>query len=444
MNSGDTAWLLVATALVMLMTPGLALFYGGMVQGKNVLSTFMHSFMALGLITIQWVVIGYSLSFGHSHHGLIGGTNFAFLDGVGMDPQEGKTYPHLLFMMFQGMFAIITVALISGAYAERLKFSAYLLFTLLWTTLVYDPIAHWVWNSDGWLFKRGALDFAGGTVVHMASGFSALIVAMMVGKRIGYPNIRHQPHNLTMTLIGAGLLWFGWFGFNAGSALSAGGVATQAFVNTHIAAAAGALAWGLVEMMRIKKATMLGVASGLVAGLVAITPAAGFVTPMAAIIIGLAAGVVCYAACLAKARLGYDDALDAFGVHGVGGALGALLTGVFASSVVTTAALGIDTTKDPAHPGGLLAGNMDLFVNQLIAVGVAAAYSAAVTFVILKVVKAVVGLRVDADVEREGLDTNLHGETGYTLGTTTTTLGATEEPEAAKTPVLATLAVSEE
>jgi len=349
-------------------------------------------------------------------------------------------------MMFQGMFAIITPALISGAYAERMKFSAYVLFTLLWTTLVYDPVAHWVWGPGGWLAKRGALDFAGGTVVHLISGVSALVVAMVLGKRIGYPNIRHQPHNLTMTLIGAGLLWFGWFGFNAGSALAANGVASMALVNTHVAAAAGAFAWAMVEMLRIKKATMLGVASGLVAGLVGITPAAGFVTPMGAIAIGVAAGVVCYAACLLKARLGYDDALDAFGIHGVGGALGALLTGVFASSPVVTAALGIDPATDPAHAGGLLAGNTSLMLTQIYGVLVAAAYSAGVTFVLLKVLQAVVGLRVDADVEREGLDTVLHGETGYTLGTTSAWGGAHAEPAEAERSAAGApaLAMSEE
>ncbi len=448
MNSGDTAWLLVSTALVMLMTPGLALFYGGMVQGKNVLSTFMHSFMALGIITIQWVVIGYSLSFSSDlGGGFVGGFDFAFLDGVGMDPQEGKTYPHILFMMFQGMFAIITPALISGAYAERMKFSAYLIFTLLWATLVYDPVCHWVWGPGGWLAKKGALDFAGGTVVHLISGVSALVVAMMMGKRLGYPHTRHQPHNLTMTLIGAGLLWFGWFGFNAGSALAANGVASQALVNTHIAAAAGAFAWALVEMMRIKKATMLGVASGLVAGLVGITPAAGFVTPMGAILIGVAAGVVCYGAVLAKNKFGYDDALDAFGIHGVGGALGALLTGVLASSPVVTAALGIDLTAEGAapHPGGLINGNSDLLVAQLYGIVAAAAYAAGVTFVILKAIQLTIGLRVDSDVEREGLDVNLHGETGYTLGTTSV-LGASEETEEepAKVPAVASLALSED
>jgi ammonium transporter, Amt family len=404
-NSGDTAWLLVSTALVMLMTPGLALFYGGMVQGKNVLSTFMHSFLALGLVTIQWVVIGYTLAFGSDHGGVIGGLDFALLDGVGTDG-AGRTVPHLLFMMYQGMFAVITPALISGAFAERMKFSAYVLFTLLWTTLVYDPLAHWVWHPDGWLAKLGALDFAGGTVVHLSSGVSALVVALVLGKRLGYPSVRHPPHNLTLTVIGAGLLWFGWFGFNAGSALTAGGSATVAFVNTQLAAAAGAVIWAVIEASRMQKATMLGVASGLVAGLVAVTPAAGFVSPIGAIAIGGIAGVVCFGGVMLKARLGYDDALDAFGVHGVGGAAGAVLTGVFATVALTPESVG----------GGVVAGNWHLLGVQLLGVGVAAAYSAIVTFGILKLVKLTVGLRVESDVEREGLDGALHGESGYALG----------------------------
>jgi Amt family ammonium transporter len=402
-NTGDTAWLLVSTALVMLMTPGLALFYGGMVQSKNVLSTFMHSFFALGLITLQWVLIGYSLAFAPTHGGLIGGFDYALLGGVGMGPKDAAaTVPHILFMMYQGMFAIITPALVSGAYAERMKFSAYAVFTLLWATLVYDPIAHWVWGPDGWLLKKGALDFAGGTVVHLSSGVSALVVAIVLGKRLGYPATKHPPHNLTMTLIGAGLLWFGWFGFNGGSALASNGLAALAFTNTHLAAAAGAFSWALVEMIRIKKATALGVASGLVAGLVAITPAAGFVSPMAAIAIGLLGGVVCYGGVLLKGRFGYDDALDAFGVHGVGGAFGALITGVFASKAF-----------NEAGNNGLLHGNGSLFVTQLIGVAAAAAYSAVVTFVLLKIINAVIGLRVDADAEREGLDATEHGENAY-------------------------------
>jgi Amt family ammonium transporter len=424
-SSGDTAWMLVSTALVMLMTPGLALFYGGMVRDKNVLSTYMHSFFALGIITLQWVTIGYSLSFGDSIGGFVGGFNFAFLENVGMDG-AGRTVPHILFMMYQGMFAIITPALISGAYAERMKFSTYVVFTLLWSTLVYDPIAHWVWAPGGWLFKKGALDFAGGTVVHLSSGISALIVAIMMGKRRS--NV-HQPHNLTMTVLGAGILWFGWFGFNAGSALASNGLASMALVNTHIAAAAGAFGWAIVEMVRIKKATMLGVASGLVAGLVGITPAAGFVTPMSAIAIGLAAGVICYGGVLLKGKFGYDDALDAFGVHGIGGAAGALLTGVFAAKALTA-----------DGKGGLLAGNVDLMTTQIIGVLAAAAYSAVVTVVLLLILKATMGLRVDTETETEGLDTNLHGEAGYALGGQTGHASASidedEEPAAKPAPAL--------
>jgi ammonium transporter, Amt family len=402
-NSGDTAWLLVSTALVMLMTPGLALFYGGMVQGRNVLSTFMHSFFALGIVTLQWVILGYSLSFGSTHGHFIGGFEFFGLNHVGLEAKG--TVPHLLFMAYQGMFAIITPALISGAYAERMKFSAYCLFTLLWTTFVYDPIAHWVWGPGGWLADKGALDFAGGTVVHVSSGVSALVVAIVIGKRVG--QTPRPPHNLTMTVLGAGLLWFGWFGFNAGSALTAGGQAALALVNTHVAAAAGALGWGLVEAFRIRKITMLGVASGLVAGLVGITPAAGFVGPMASIAIGLAAGVVCYGGVMIKNKAGYDDALDAFGVHGVGGALGALLTGVFASKIWGAPA-------DGPIFGGI--GGLHVLGVQALGVAAAVAWAVVVSFVLLKIVDVTVGLRVPKDEEREGLDSVLHGESGYEMG----------------------------
>jgi Amt family ammonium transporter len=408
-DTGDTAWLLVATALVMLMTPGLALFYGGLVQRKNVLSTFMHSFFALGLVSLQWAIVGYSLCFAPSLGGLVGGLDHALLEGVGVEPKG--TVPHLLFMAYQGMFAIITPALISGAYAERMKFSAYCLFTLLWATLVYDPVAHWVWGPNGWLVELGALDFAGGTVVHVTSGVSALVCALVLGKRVGYPAARHPPHNLTMTVVGAGILWFGWFGFNAGSALGSNGLAALALVNTHLAAAAGALAWCVVESVRIGKATMLGALSGLLAGLVAITPAAGFVGPMPAIAIGAIAGVACYGGVLLKGRFGYDDALDAFGVHGVGGALGAMLTGVFAS-----------TAFNPAGADGVLRGNPTLLGKQTLGVLAGAAYAAVVTWGVLKLLDRVVGLRTDRDTELEGLDTVLHGEEGYALGSATATL----------------------
>ncbi|UCF47850.1 MAG: ammonium transporter [Myxococcales bacterium] len=399
-NQADTAWLMVSCALVMLMTPGLALFYGGMVNSKNVLSSFMHSFIALGIITLQWVVIGYSLSFGSdAGAGFIGGLEYAFLNGVGLEPQEGSTIPHILFMAFQMMFAIITPALISGAIAERMKFSAYFLFIILWATFVYDPICHWVWGPDGWLGARGALDFAGGTVVHLSSGAAALVCALVIGRR-GRPG---PPHNLTLTLLGAGMLWFGWFGFNAGSALASNDNAALALVNTHLAAGAAAFAWAIVEWIKQGKPTALGVASGLVAGLVCITPAAGFVSPTSAVVMGLVAGPICYGAVMMKGKLGYDDALDAFGIHGVGGALGAILTGVFASAVWG----GTD---------GLVGGNGELFVENLIGVLAAAAYSILVTFVILKIIDATVGLRVSNDEESEGLDTNLHGEEGYHMG----------------------------
>ena len=399
-NQADTAWLMVSCALVMLMTPGLALFYGGMVGSRNVLSSFMHSFIALGLVTLQWVVIGYSLAFGSDvGGGFLGGTEFAFLQGVGLEPQEGSTIPHILFMAFQMMFAIITPALISGAIAERMKFSAYVVFILLWATLVYDPICHWVWGPDGWLGARGALDFAGGTVVHLSSGAAALVCALVLGRR----KRPGPPHNLTLTLLGAGMLWFGWFGFNAGSALAANDNAALALVNTHLAAGAAAVAWAILEWVKQGKPTALGVASGLVAGLVCITPAAGFVGPMSAVLMGLAAGPVCYGAVMLKGKLGYDDALDAFGIHGVGGALGAVLTGVFAAAAWG----GTD---------GLIGGNSELFIENILGVVAAAAYSVLVTLVLLKVIDATIGLRVSSDEEIEGLDTNLHGEEGYHMG----------------------------
>ncbi|WP_437319825.1 ammonium transporter [Sorangium sp. So ce385] len=404
-NASDTTWLLVSSAMVLLMTPALALFYGGMVRTKNTLSTFMHSFFAMGIVTLAWVTIGYSMAFAESKGGLIGGLDYAFLNGVGTEPRAGTTVPHLLFMAFQMMFAIITPALISGAYAERIKFSSYVVFTLLWSLAVYSPICHWVWNPGGWLLARGALDFAGGTVVHLASGASALVMAIVIGKRKGYPTRKIVPHNLTMTLLGAGLLWFGWFGFNGGSSLAANGLATVAFVNTHIAAAIGALAWALIEAVRFGKPSLLGVASGLVAGLVAITPAAGFVGPMASVAIGLAAGAVCYGAVMLKGKLGYDDSLDAFGIHGVGGLLGALLTGVFASKVWNS-----------AGQDGLIKGNSALLTEQVIAAAVAAGYAALVTFVLVKGINAVMGFRVDTETEDEGLDGVLHGEEAYALG----------------------------
>jgi Amt family ammonium transporter len=401
-DGADTAWLLVCSALVLLMAPALALFYGGMVRRKNVLATLMHSFVAIPLLSLKWCLFGYSLAFGPSKYGLIGGLDHAFLRGLAEDVHG--TVPTLAFVAFQMMFAVITPALISGAFAERMKFSAYLLFTLLWSTLVYDPVAHWVWADGGWLLKLGALDFAGGTVVHLTAGVSALVCAIVIGKRDGYPKRKAMPHNLTMTLTGAGLLWFGWFGFNAGSALTSGKLAALAFVTTHLGAAGGAAGWLVVETIHRGKATALGIASGLVAGLVAITPAAGFVAPCAAILIGLCAGGVCYAAVVQKDRLGYDDSLDAFGVHGVGGLAGALLTGVFAQKALNEAAAN----------GALFGGVRQLGV-QALACAVPGTYALVVTWGILKVVAATVGLRVDVQDEREGLDAALHGEEAYAM-----------------------------
>jgi Amt family ammonium transporter len=399
-NSGDTAWLLIASALVLLMTPALALFYGGMVRRKNVLSTLMHSMAAIPLISVLWVVVGYSLAFGPSVKGLVG--SFALAGMKGLACNTHGTVPELAFASYQMMFAVITPALISGAFAERMKFSAYVVFILGWSLLVYDPVAHWVWGDGGWLMKLGALDFAGGTVVHLTAGVSALVCALVVGKRLKYPQERPLPHNLTMTLTGAGLLWFGWFGFNAGSALSSGALASLAFMVTHLGAAGGALGWLFIEWRHRGKPTALGVASGLVAGLVAITPAAGYVTPLAAIVIGFVASAACYGAVLLKYKYGYDDSLDAFGVHGVGGLTGALLTGVFAQKALNEA--GAD---------GLLAGNPRQLFVQLVACGATAAYAGLITWGLLKLIDKFIGLRVAPADEREGLDTTQHGEEGY-------------------------------
>jgi ammonium transporter, Amt family len=402
-DTGDTAWLLVSCALVLLMTPALALFYGGLVGRKNVLSTIMHSMAAIPILSIKWALFGYSLAFGTSYGGLIGGGDFIGMKGVA--GAVHGTVPALAFAAFQMMFAVITPALISGAFAERMKFSAYVVFILAWSTLVYDPVCHWVWGDGGWLLKLGALDFAGGTVVHLTAGVSALVCALVIGKRLGYPKHRSLPHNLTMCITGAGLLWFGWFGFNAGSALASGQLAAVAFMATHLGAAGGAVGWVIVEWMHRGKPTALGLASGLVAGLVGITPAAGFVAPWAAIVVGLAAGLACYGGVLLKDKLGYDDALDAFGVHGVGGLVGALLTGVFAEKALNEA--GAD---------GLLAGNAAQLGTQGIAVLASGAYAAVLTFGILKVIDATIGLRVLENDEREGLDSALHGEQGYGAG----------------------------
>lgn len=407
-DKGDTAWMLTSSALVLMMTaPGLALFYAGMVRQKNALATLMHSFIIMAVISIQWVLWGYSLAFGPDRGGVIGGLEWLGLRGVGAEPfpAYAKTIPHTVFMLFQMMFAIITPALITGAFAERKKFSAFLLFTVLWATFVYDPLAHWVWGDGGWLRTLGALDFAGGTVVHISSGVSALVCAIMIGRRKGFGHQPMQPHNLPMTVIGAGLLWFGWFGFNAGSALEASGLAASAFLATNTAAAAAALGWMFTEWMTRGKPTVLGAASGAVAGLVAITPASGFVGPMASIVIGALAGAVCYSACNLKSRLGYDDSLDVVGVHGVGGTWGAIATGLFASKAVNEA--GAD---------GLFYGNPGQLWNQIVAVAATYALAIVMTVVILKVVDAVLGLRVSEEEEVAGLDLSQHSETAYALG----------------------------
>jgi Amt family ammonium transporter len=404
-DTGDTTWVLVSTALVMLMTPGLALFYGGMVRRKNVLGTIMHSFIAIALVSLQWILIGYSLSFGPDIKGFIGSLSWAGLSGVGLGPNAdyAPTIPHLLFMAYQMMFAVITPALISGAFAERMKFSSFLIFTLAWTTIVYDPVAHWVWGSGGWLKHLGVLDFAGGIVVHATSGFSALAAALYIGKRKGFLQEHMPPHDLPMTVLGAGLLWFGWFGFNAGSALSSGGLATMAFVTTHTAAVSATLTWILVEWVHRGKPTMFGAATGAIAGLATITPAAGFVGPMPALVIGMAAGLLCYTALNAKTKFGYDDSLDAFGVHGVGGTLGTIMAGVFASVAINA-----------AGANGLLSGNPRQLAIQAGSVALVAVYSFVASLALFKIIDAVMGLRVNKDEETEGLDISQHGEAGYT------------------------------
>ena len=407
-DSGDTAWVLMSSALVLLMTaPGLALFYGGMVRQKNALGTLMQSFVVLALISVQWVLWGYSLAFGPDKGGIIGGLDWLGLRGVGAapNPDYAATIPHQAFMLFQMMFAVITPALITGAFAERKKFSTFIVFILAWATLVYDPLAHWVWGVGGWLRERGALDFAGGTVVHISSGVSALAAALIIGKRKGYGHQPMPPHNLPMTVMGASLLWFGWFGFNAGSALAANGLAAHAFTTTNTATAAAALGWMLTEWNSRGKPTVLGAASGAVAGLVAITPAAGFVTPMASIFIGALAGVLCYTACNLKAKLGYDDSLDVVGVHGVGGTWGALATGLFATKLV-----------NDAGGDGLLYGNPKQLGIQFLAVVVTWVLAFVMTAVILKVLDAMMGLRISEEDEQAGLDLSQHSETAYVLG----------------------------
>ena len=407
-DSGDTAWVLVSSALVLLMTaPGLALFYGGMVRQKNALGTLMQSFIVLALISVQWVLWGYSLAFGPDKGGIIGGLEWFGLRGVGAapNPDYAATIPHQAYMLFQMMFAVITPALITGAFAERKKFSTFIVFILAWATLVYDPLAHWVWGVGGWLRNLGALDFAGGTVVHISSGISALAAALVIGRRRGYGQQAMPPHNLPMTVMGASLLWFGWFGFNAGSALAANGLAAHAFTTTNTATAAAALGWMMTEWSSRGKPTVLGAASGAVAGLVAITPAAGFVTPMSAILIGAVAGVLCYTACNVKSKLGYDDSLDVVGVHGVGGTWGALATGLFATKLV-----------NDAGGDGLFYGNPRQLWVQFLAVLVTWILGFVMTIIILKVLEAVMGLRVSEADELAGLDLSQHSETAYVLG----------------------------
>jgi len=398
LSAGDTAWVLASSALVLLMLPGLALFYAGMVRSKNVLSTIMLSFIAMGVLSVQWVAFGYSFAFGGSGGPLFGGLDHLLLAGIGPETLTGSI-PTLAFVMFQGMFAVITPALISGALVERVKFGTYTLFILLWAVLVYDPLAHWVWGEGGWLLELGALDFAGGTVVHISSGVSALAMILVLGKRRGYPTEKFVPHNLTMTLLGAGLLWFGWFGFNAGSALGANGTAAMAFASTNTASAAGLLGWLLAEKRRFGKPSALGAASGCVAGLVAITPGAGFITPAWALPVGFIAGVLCFYAVCLKSRLGYDDSLDVLGVHGVGGTWGALATGIFAT----------------VGAGSLLTGNVRQFGVQVVGVVAAAGYAFVATWVLAKVLDLTVGLRADPADELTGLDQSAHGEVGYSL-----------------------------
>ncbi len=404
-DSGDTTFNIMSTAFVFLMTPGLALFYGGMVRKKNVLNTMMNSFIVIGLISVQWVLFGYTIAFGPDKFSLFGGLDWLGFGGVGAAPNAdyAATIPHASFAMFQLMFAIITPALITGAFAERMRFPAFILFILLWSTLVYDPLAHWVWGVGGWLRNLGALDFAGGTVVHISSGIAGLVAALVLGKRKGYKTTPMIPHNIPLVVLGAGLLWFGWFGFNAGSSLSANGLALTAFVSTNTSAAAALLSWVLIEWLHHGKPTVLGAATGAVVGLVAITPAAGFVSPISAIIIGLLVSPICYfGISVVKAKLGYDDSLDAFGCHGIGGLWGAIATGLFASKSI-----------NPLGADGLFYGNPKQLLIQIISIVATVALSAVASFIILKVISLFTKLRVDEKDEEEGLDISVHGEEAY-------------------------------
>ena len=402
-NSADTAFIIVSSILVMLMTPALALFYGGMVRKKNVLGTIMQSFVALGVVSVIWFVYGYSLAFGGDIHNLIGNLDFVMLKNVGLAPTDGSTIPHQLFFIFQMMFACLTPALITGAFAERFKFKSYLLFLILWVTFIYCPLAHWVWGG-GWISKIGGIDFAGGLVVHIASGAAALACCIMLGSRKGYKIENMPPHNLTLTFIGLMFLWVGWFGFNAGSALSAGSLATTAFINTQLGAAAGLLAWLGVEYLHRGKATVLGGMSGTLAGLVGITPACGFVTPTSSIVIGIITGMICYVLTTFKGLFKYDDSLDVIGIHGTGGVVGSILTGVFATILIN--ADGAD---------GLFYGSLDLFKAQIISTIASIAFAFVGTIIILYIVDKISGLRVSEFEEMQGLDISQHGENAYRL-----------------------------
>ena len=404
MNNADTAFIMVSAALVLLMTPGLALFYGGMVRKKNVLGTIMQSFVLIALISFEWVYLGYTMSFGPDVGGLIGDFSWAGLAGVGVapNPDYAPTIPQIVFMIYQCMFAVITPALIAGAFAERMRFAPFLVFSLLWAILVYNPVCHWIWGAGGWLKAKGVLDFAGGLVVHLTCGAAALAAAIILGPRKGYGRENFFPHNLPMTLLGTGLLWFGWFGFNGGSALAADGIAGTAFVATHLGGMAGMAMWVLIEWFHTGKPTTLGAASGAIAGLATITPAAGFVGPNSAILIGLLAGIVCYLGVMAKSRFGYDDSLDVVGIHGLGGLLGTLCVGIFASKAV-----------NPGGADGLLSGNVAQLGIQFLGVLAVGAYAFVISWILLKVIDAVMGLRVSEEDEVMGLDISEHSERAY-------------------------------
>jgi Amt family ammonium transporter len=401
LDTGDMAWMLVSSALVMIMTPGLGFFYAGLARKKNVVSTIFQCFATVALVSLVWVLWGYSLAFGPDRFGFIGGLEWFGLNGVGPEPNTtyAPTISHAAFAIFQMMFAVITPALIAGAFAERVKFGAFMLFLLLWSTLVYSPIAHWVWGSGGWVRSIGALDFAGGTVVHISSGVSALVAAYLLGRRLGYGNSSFEPSNPAYVMLGAAILWFGWFGFNAGSALASNGLASTAFINTHAAASAGALSWMLANYYVRGKFSSIAAASGAVAGLVAVTPAAGFVRPLSAVLIGLAAGVLCFMAVNFRSKTGLDDSLDVWGVHGVGGTWGSIATGIFA-----------ELSVNPSGADGLVAGNPSLLTAQLVGVAATWAYAGVVTFLLVKALDAFIGMRVPVHDEMVGLDISQHAE----------------------------------